>query len=343
MEIILFQIGEFGQERDLAEEIGLARSILRHTGASHAHGIGNLTRKRARLPVNKFQDMLAFVKVAELGGFAAAAKALGASASSITKSVGRLEDGLGVQLLHRTTRRMHLTESGGEFFERCQQLLADLEEAETSVRNANVVARGLVRIAVPPSFGRMTVIPSLPIFYKEHPDVALDLCLKKPTANPIDGGFDLVVHSGRLPDSQLVSRILVRGPQKTVASPAYLEAHGAPATPAELMDHNCIVGGFGPGWHFRNGQDGDDTIRVGGNLVTDSGDIMREAAVAGIGIAQATWWLFRDDLREGRLVPILTDYEVEADPISIILPANRRTPAKVRTVVDFLLKITRDR
>lgn len=301
-----------------------------------------LLPKRARATrLSKFQDMLVFVKVAELGGFAAAAKSLGASPSSITKSVGRLEDGLGVQLLHRTTRRMHLTEYGNEFFDRCQQILCDLEEAEGSIRNANLTASGSVRIAVPPSFGRMTVIPALPTFYAQHPDVLLELSLKKPTANPLEGGFDLVVHSGRLPDSLLVSRILVRGPQKAVASPAYLEARGVPQTPADLVNHSCIVGGFGPGWHFRDKQGQDDTIRVSGNLVTDSGDIMREAAVHGIGIAQATWWLFREDLKEGRLVPILPDYEVEADPISIVFPANRRTPAKVRAVVDFLLKITR--
>jgi len=293
--------------------------------------------------VSKFQDILAFVKVAELGGFAAAAKMLGTSPSSITKRVVRLEEGMGVQLLHRTTRRTHLTAYGSEFFERCQQILADLEEAETAVRDANHLASGTVRLAVPPSFGRMTVIPALPSFYEQHPNILLDLCLKKPTLNPIDGGFDLVVHSGRLPDSLLLSRILVRGPQKTVASPAYLERYGTPEKPADLIHHSCIVGSFGADWHFRDCDGHDDTIRVSGKLVTDSGDIMREAAVHGIGIAQATWWLFREDLREERLVTILADYEVEADPISIILPANRRTPAKVRTVIDFLLKITRGR
>lgn len=291
--------------------------------------------------MNKFQDILSFVKIAELGGFTAAAKVLGSSTSSVTKSVNRLEGELGVQLLHRTTRRMHLTEYGVDYYERCKQILADLEDAESSIRNANVSASGLVRMALPPSFGRMTVIPALPHFYERNPDVVLDLCLKSQTANPIEGGFDLVVHSGRLADSLLVNRILVRGAQKTVASEDYLDSHGVPQSPSDLVQHNCIVGAFGPGWHFRDRDGNDETVRVSGKLITDSGDILRESAVQGLGIAQATWWLFREDLQRGRLVPILQDFEIEADPISIVFPATRRTPAKVRAVVDFLLKITR--
>jgi DNA-binding transcriptional LysR family regulator len=291
--------------------------------------------------MNKFQDILAFVTVVELGGFTAAAKFLSSSTSSVTKCIGRLEENLGVQLLYRTTRRMYLTEYGSEYYDRCKQILADLDDAESSLRDANIIASGLVRIALPPAFGRITVIPALPAFYETNPNVVLELYLKSHTANPIEGGFDLVVHSGRLADSLLVNRLLVRGPQKTVASKDYLDRHGVPRTPSNLADHNCIIGGFGPSWHFRDSEGNADTVPVSGKLITDSGDIMREAAVQGIGIAQATWWLFREDLRQGRLVPILEDFEVEADPISIVFPATRRTPAKVRAVVDFLLRITR--
>jgi DNA-binding transcriptional LysR family regulator len=135
----------------------------------------------------------------------------------------------------------------------------------------------------------------------------------------------------------------VRGPQKTVVSPEYLDRHGRPNIPGDLIDHNCVIGQFGPAWAFRSSEHGEVTVRVSGNLTTDSGDALREAAVAGIGISQATWWLFRDDLRKGTLVPILEDFEIEADPISILYPAQARIPAKVRAVVDFLLEITRKR
>jgi DNA-binding transcriptional LysR family regulator len=291
--------------------------------------------------VNKFQDILSFVRVAELGGFTAAAKALASSTSAVTKSVTRLEEGLGVQLLHRTTRRMHLTEYGTEYYERCRQILIDLDEAEGSIKEANIAPTGPVRIALPPSFARMTVIPALPEFYERYPNVVLDLCLKSQTANPIEGGFDLVVHSGRLADSRLINRILVRGAQKTVAAPSYIERHGMPETPMDLVKHNCITGAFGSNWHFRGKNGSDEVIRVSGGLITDSGDILREAAINGLGISQATWWLFRKEMQRGLLVPLLQDYEIEADPIAIVFPASRRTPAKVRAVVDFLLKITR--
>jgi len=291
--------------------------------------------------VNKFQDILAFARVAELGSFTAAARALSLTTSAVTKSVTRLEEGLGLQLLHRTTRRMHLTETGAEFYERCRDILQDLETAENAAREKNLQPRGSVRVALPPSFGRRTVIPALESFYERYPEVTLDLCLKHQTANPIDGGYDLVVHSGRLADSRLINRILVRGSQKTVASPRYIERHGMPQSPTDLQEHNCIVGGFGANWHFRGPDGQDQVIRVAGKLVTDSGDILREAAVAGLGISQATWWIFRDDINSGALIPMLEDFEIEADPISIVFPAHRRTPAKVRAVVDFLLQITR--
>jgi DNA-binding transcriptional LysR family regulator len=292
--------------------------------------------------LNKFQDILAFTRVAELGSFTAAAKTLASSTSAVTKSVTRLEEDLGVQLLHRTTRRMHLTEFGSDFYERCRQVLSDMEEAETSIRQANFAPSGLVRIALPPSFGRKTFVPALSEFYERFPNVQLDLCLKNQTANPIEGGYDLAIHSGRLADSRLINRILVRGTQKTVAAPAYIEKHGRPTMPSDLLEHNCITGAFGPNWHFRDRKGTDEVVRVTGSLTTDSGDILREAAVCGLGVSQATWWLFRDELRAGSLVPILEEYEIEADPISIVFPAHRRTPAKVRVVVDFLLQITRD-
>jgi DNA-binding transcriptional LysR family regulator len=292
--------------------------------------------------LNKFNDLLAFTRVAELGSFTAAAKTLSTSTSAVTKSVTRVEEDLGVQLFNRTTRRMHLTEFGKDFYERSRQVLSDLEDAEMTIRQANTSPSGLVRIALPPSFGRQTFVPALPDFYARFPDVQLDLRLKHQTSNPIEGGYDLIIHSGRLADSGLINRILVRGSQKTVASPAYIEKHGRPSEPADLLKHNCIIGAFGPNWSFRGPGTTSNTVRVSGSLTTDSGDIMRESAVRGLGISQATSWLFREELKSGELVSLLEDYEVEADPIFIVFPAHRRTPAKVRAVVDFLLQITRD-
>lgn len=292
--------------------------------------------------MTKFQDMLAFKTVAELGGFTAAAKAIGVTTSSVTKSITRLEESLGVQLLHRSTRAVHMTEYGAAYLERCVQILLDLEDAEARLRDSNLAPAGTVRICVPPSFGRMTIVPALERFFSRYPQVTLDLHLKGQTSNPIEGGYDLTVHSGRLIDSRLVNRLLIRGPQKTVAAPSYLARAGTPARPVDLLQQNCIVGGFGPLWPFGRTADTTENVRVCGSLTTDSGDVIREAAIAGVGIAQATWWLFKDDIAAGRLVSILDSFECEADPISIVLPANRRTPAKVRAVIDFLIEVTRD-
>lgn len=292
--------------------------------------------------MTKFQDMLAFKAVAELGGFTAAAKAIGVTTSSVTKSITRLEETLGVQLLHRSTRAVHMTEYGAAYLERCVQILLDLEDAEARLRGSNLAPAGTVRLCVPPSFGRMTIVPALQTFFSRYPQVTIDLHLKGQTSNPIEGGYDLTVHSGRLIDSRLVNRLLIRGPQKTVASPSYLSRAGTPARPEDLLEHNCIIGGFGPLWPFGRTADTAENVRVCGSLTTDSGDVIREAALAGVGVAQATWWLFKDDIKAGKLVSILDSFECEADPISIVLPANRRTPAKVRAVIEFLIEVTRD-
>lgn len=292
--------------------------------------------------MNKFQDMQCFVAVAELGSFTGASRRLNLSTSAVTKCVNRLEDNLGVQLLVRSTRRMHLTNHGISYCERCKAILVDVEDAEDALLDASESTVGNVRIAMPPAFARKTFIPALARFYELYPDVTIDLQLKGQTSNPIEGGYDLVVHSGRLPDSRLINRILVRGSQRTVASPAYIARYGLPKVPADLTGHRCITGAFGPNWTFREPSGGDQVVRVTGPLVTDSGDIMREAALEGLGITQATWWLFRQALETGALVPILTEYETEALPISIVFPAHRVTPSKVRVVVDFLVDLTRD-
>ncbi|WP_325063350.1 LysR family transcriptional regulator [Halovulum marinum] len=292
--------------------------------------------------MNKFQAMQCFVTVADLGSFTAAGRKLMLSTSAVTKHINRLEEHLGVQLLVRSTRQMHLSEAGADYFERCKLILEEVDEAEDAILDACSSASGTVRVAMPPAFARRTLIPALPRFFAEHPAVSVDLKLKGQTTNPIENGYDLVVHSGRLPDSRLINRILVRGRQKTVASPEYLRRFGVPKVPADLETHNCIIGAFGPSWSFTDPAGGETLIRVNGNFTTDSGDILRESAIAGLGVSQATWWLFRDALETGALEPVLTEFEVEAEPISIVFPAQKNTPAKVRVFADFLVKLTRE-
>lgn len=292
--------------------------------------------------MSKLHDILAFRNVAELGSFTAAARNIGASPSSITKSITRLESSLGIQLLHRTTRSVNLTEAGSLYLQTCEHVLDELEAAESRLHEASHHVFGHVRVCVPPSFGRLTLIPVLDRFFALYPEVQLTVHMKAATANPIEGNYDLTVHSGRLSDSRLVNRLLVRGPQKTVASPEFLERWGTPRVPEDLAGMKCIVGGFGPNWTFCGGREGKLTLRVSGDFITDSGDAIRESAVAGLGVAQATWWLFKEDIKAGRLVPLLQEFDCEAEPILIVMPAARTRPPKVRAFSDFIVELCRD-
>ena len=291
--------------------------------------------------MDKFTALRVFSRVVELGGFTAAANKLGQSPSAVTKTIARLEDELGTQLFNRTTRRLCTTDFGQEFYERCVHILADLEDAEASLQRGNGVARGCIRAVVPLSFGRVTLAPELPNFFERYPEVSLDLHFSDNAVDLIGGGFELAVRTGNIADSRLTTRLLTRGPQVTVASPRYLERYGEPKTPRDLLQHNCLISRFGPEWNFKDVDGLPISIRVRGNAVINSGDALREAAVAGTGIAQGTWWLYRKDLERGDVRAILREHEVEGSPVSVLYPPQRHLPAKIRAFIDFLVLITR--
>jgi DNA-binding transcriptional LysR family regulator len=291
--------------------------------------------------MNKFTALHIFTKVAENRGFSAAARKLRISTSTVTKTVARLEDELGIQLFNRTTRRLHTTDYGQTFYERCVRILADLEDAEAALRAGSASHHGRLRVATPFSFGRVTLVPALKTFLEKYPDITVELEFNDRVVDLISNGYDVGIRTGEINDSRLVSRLLTRGAEVTFASPAYLSAHGTPRHPEDLRRHNCIVGGFGPDWRFRKSGEDPITIRVKGNLVVSNGDALREAAVAGIGIAQGTWWLVRKDLERGDVKPVLANYAQMGMPISVLYPAQRHLPAKVRVFIDFLVAITR--
>ena len=291
--------------------------------------------------MDKFTALGVFVKVVELGGFTAAAGKLGLSPSAVTKTIARLEDELGTQLFNRTTRRLRPTDFGAEFHQRCVNILAELEDAEATLKRGSAVSRGRIRAVVPLSFGRVTLAPELPRFFERYPEISLELHFSDSSVDLIAEGYDLAVRTGSSTDSRLTTRLLTRGPQVTVAAPAYLDRHGEPATPEALREHNCLISRFGPDWRFRGADGLPYTLRVRGNATINSGDALREAAVAGTGIAQGTWWLYRKDLERGDLREILRDRQVEGAPVSVLYPPQRHLPAKLRAFIDFLVLITR--
>lgn len=291
--------------------------------------------------MNKFIAISIFTKVVEHGGFTAAARKLGLSVSAVTKTIARLEDDLGIQLFNRTTRQIVATDFASEFYQRCTRILSDLEEAETALQSGNVTAKGHVRAIIPFSFGRVTLIPELPRFFSQFPEITLDLNFNDYPVDLIAEGYDLAVRTGHISDSRLVTRLLTKGALVTVAAPKYLEKHGTPRTPDDLKDHNCIIGRFGPEWSFRAQNKKIISTRVHGNVVINSGDALREGAVAGIGIAQGTWWLFRKDLERGGVKAVLSKYAPEGPPVSLLYTNNKHLPKKVRVFLDFIIAITK--
>lgn len=292
-------------------------------------------------PMNKFMAIQVFTRVAEEGGFTSAAAKMGVSVSAVTKTISRLEDELGAQLFTRTTRSINITDYGQEFYERCVAILADLEDAEADLRKGTGAAWGRVRVVLPFSFGRVTVMPALPGFLERHPGLRLEIDFSDESVDMIARGYDVAVRTGEIKDSRLNTRVLTRSSQVTVAAPCYLARRGVPSTPQDLAEHDCIVGRFGPEWTFRHAGGRRCAVRVDGSCTINSGDALREAAVAGVGLAQGTWWLFRKDLEQGTLVSVLDDYADEGMPVSILYTANRHLPRKVRAFLDFLIEITR--
>ncbi len=289
--------------------------------------------------MNKLLGMLAFVQVAELGGFTPAARRLGVSVSSVAKVVARLENDLGVQLLVRTTRKVSLSDLGRAFHARCTRILGELDEAEAMLRQAQSTPSGTIRVAMSVSFGRATFLPQFAAFQKRYPEIRVETLFTDAPVELLREGIELVVHVGELKDSGFVARLLNRGPLVCAASPDYLKRHGVPARPRDLLVHNCIVHSPGPVWPFRVGTRRVE-ITVQGNLVVDSGDALREAVMLGLGIGQTNAWTFRHALASGALVPLLPEHAVEGRPISLVYARSRYMSLKLRAMIDFIVEIT---
>ena len=290
--------------------------------------------------MNKLQAMQAFVRVAESGSFSAAAAQLGVSVSAITKTIARLEDELGTQLLARSTRRLAMNDDGREFYARAVQILNEIDDAEASLKHGTRLPKGRLRIAMPVLFGRLSFLPRAAEFNARYPDIVLDMRFDDRPGDLIEQGLDLAVVVGDLNDSRYVARVLNRGPRVTAASHAYLAAHGTPQTPQDLLQHNCILSNLSPVWQFRDRGNVID-LAVRGNLIVTGGDTIRECALLGLGVVQSNWWTLRHDIAKGAVQPLMEAFAVEGRPISVVYPSTRHIPSKLRVMIDFLVEITR--
>jgi DNA-binding transcriptional LysR family regulator len=289
--------------------------------------------------LDRITGMQVFVRVAALGSFSAAARALDLSQTMVTKHVAALEDRLGVKLLHRSTRKLVLTEGGRNYLTACERILSEIEEAEASASLDRIKPRGTLRLNVPLTFGFRHIAPALPEFTRLHPAVSFDLGLADRYVDLIEEGWDLAIRIGRLKDSSLVVRRLA--PCRTVvcAAPSYLKQHGTPEKLDDLAQHNCLgytlPSAIGASrWTF--GPDGEIAVPVQGNLRANNGDALLAGAVAGQGLIYQPTFIVGDCLRDGSLVRVLGGYPTYQPGIHAVLPSSRQAPAKVRAFIAFL-------
>jgi DNA-binding transcriptional LysR family regulator len=292
--------------------------------------------------MDQLTDLAVFIQVAESRSFTAAAHKLGMAKSVVSKYVTRLEDRLGVRLLHRTTRRLSLTEAGERLHQRGARALEDIEEAERDVSSHQEQPRGRLRVAAPMSLGLLHLAPALPAFLREHPLVKVDLRLDDRPEDVIGGGIDVALRIAELADSSLIARRLCTIRFVTVASSEYLRSHGTPQHPAELSRHSCLVYTVRQQanlWRYRDASGREIVVSVEGALQANNSLALREALVAGIGIALTPSFVVGEELRDGRLVSVLNDYGVHPRELYAILPERKHLTPKTRAFVEFAAKL----
>ena len=285
-------------------------------------------------------QFLAFAQTARRGSFAAAARDLGGSPSTLAKSVARLEATLGVKLFHRTTRQVSLTADGERLFHRCERVLAELEDLHADASGIRAAPSGTLRIDVPVFYGRRFVLPILAALQREHPALVFEVRFQDGFADLVKDGVDLAVRAGTLRDSSLVARRIDAQDLVLVASPAYLRAHGTPARLDELGGHRAIVfrmptSGRNRPWQLRQGRRVVELHPPHAAQISDS-EALAAAARLGLGLTQLPDYIVRDELASDKLVEVLAAHRPPAMPISAVVPSGRLLPPRVRVLLDAL-------
>jgi len=291
--------------------------------------------------VDRLAAIQVFAQVVETGSFAKAAERLDLSTSAASRQVAELEAHLQTRLLNRTTRRVSLTESGQQFYERAVQLMTDLAEAEQEASSAAVVPRGTIRLTTSVNFGVRHVAPAIAEFLERYPDVRFDVSLSDRVVDLVEEGLDLAIRIGAPVADNLVARKLGETRMVPCASPGYLAKHAAPKTPEDLAHHNCFTYEYvSPRhvWRFRDRSGAERAVRVAGRLHSNNGDLLAEVAARGTGIVFEPAFIVGPEVRAGRLVPLLQDFVPPPVPIYALYPSRKHLSAKVRRFVEFLIE-----
>ncbi len=285
--------------------------------------------------------MTALVSAVEAGGFSAAARELGLTPSALSKLISRLEDRLGVRLLHRTTRRLQLTPEGDAYYQRARTILEAIEEAEAEVSAAAGKPRGLLRVHCGSAFGLHQMAPAVPRFLERHPEIRLDLTIADRPQVLAEDAFDLFVRAGTPDEATAVIRRIAVLQRVICAAPEYLARRGTPRTPDDLQDHNCLWVASQPAlrrWPFDT-DDGIRVVNIDGNVTANNTETVLLLALAGVGVARLTDDIAGAAIRRGALVPLLRDWH-HAEPVPLVAsyPSSRHLSPKVRAMVDFLVE-----
>jgi DNA-binding transcriptional LysR family regulator len=289
--------------------------------------------------VTAISDLEIFARVARTGNMSAAGREMGLSPAVVSKRVSQLEERLGARLFQRTTRQLTLTETGAGYFKRVVDILSLCEEAEDFVSRRNTKPRGLLKISIPTTFSRLHIAPYLGKFLATYPDIELDAHLTDRFVDIIREGFDLAIRIGELEDSSLVARKIAADNRVLCAAPAYLEKYGTPTSLADLALHNCLSAGAQDVWRLE-GPQGQEQVRTNGNVRSNSGELIREALLAGLGLGLRSTWDIGRELKRGELKIVLPEYRGSSNvAIFAVYPCREFMPAKVNVFIEFLAEL----
>ncbi|ACO80887.1 transcription regulator pirR [Azotobacter vinelandii CA] len=287
--------------------------------------------------MNQLEDMRLFVAVVDGGSFTAAAEALGLSKQFVSRRLMGLEARLGARLLNRSTRRLAVTPLGALYCERARRILDDVAEAEQAILQQRATPRGTLRLSAPMSFGTLHLGRLLPGFLERYPEVAVELELSDRRVDLLEEGYDMAVRIGELADSTLIARALAPLRMVTCASPAYLQRRGAPQTPEALREHDCLLYGHGKlvVWtYWRDGRP--ERVEVRGRYRVNNGELVRDAALAGLGLAWLPTFIVGPELTAGTLLPVLEAFQGPPAKVYAVYPQHRQTSALIRAFTDYL-------
>ncbi len=293
------------------------------------------------MPIPDLEAWAIFAKVAETGSFAGAAAEFGIASATVSKAIQRLETRMGERLIHRTSRRLALSETGRVLVLRAAQILAEGEAVEAEAQAKSATPRGRVRLAAPMSFGLRHVAPALPDFLATYPQISVDLQLDDRIVDLIAGGIDIAVRIADLPDSSLIARRLCAVERLVVGSPAYFAAHGTPQRPRDLKAHACLGYSYlasGETWRFTDEAGTEEAVSVSGPISATNADALAAALEAGIGIALQPDFLVWEAIRDGLLVAVLPGWHAPPLTLNLLTPAGSPRAPRISVLMDFLAR-----